>query len=1260
MTIRRFLAALAVLVVAALAAPSAARAQQVDVIRGRVTGPDSLPIESARVTVTSISGNVTRQARTDRQGRFTVTFPNGDGDYMVNVAALGFGARRFEVKRVADEDVLIADARLQRAAQQLDAVRVRAERERVNRNESVQPDIGGAERAINNAAVPADAMGDLAAMAASLPGVQLVPGENGDPNGFSVLGLGADQNNTTLNGMSFGGSNLPRDAQVSSSVVTSPYDVARGGFSGAQMSLRTRSGSNFQVRNSSLQLDAPQLQWTDAAARSLGQRYSNVSLGGSTSGPLVFDKAFYNVAWQLGRRANDYQSLLNTDALGMQAAGVASDSVARLLGILGGAGVPASVGRLADTRASDNASVFGSIDVAPPGSTSGQAFNLSFNGNWGRQKPAQGFGGLELPSYSGERTNLRGGLQGRHSAYFTALGVGVLSETSAGVSASSNDADPYLSMPAGRVRVNSTFEDGTSSLQNLAFGGNQGMSSAQRSTTAQGMNMLSWFSANNKHRVKLTSELRRESFVTDQTGNLLGTFAFNSLADLEANRPASYTRTLGQRERTTSQLVGGVSLGDAWRRTRDLQIQYGVRVDANRFTTEPDHNPAVAQAFGVRNDALPNRVYVSPRVGFSWTYGQAAQIGAFEGAFRGPRAVVRGGLGVFQNTPSAQSIGQVIDNTGLPSAVQQLTCVGAATPIPDWDLYAQNPGAVPTRCADGSTGSVFASSTPNVTLFADDYRASRSVRGNLQWSGPVLDSRFMFTADVTYSRNQHQQSVVDLNFAPTQRFTLADEGRPVFVNPSSIVPATGLAAWTDARVERAFSRVNELRSDLESDSKQLRLSLNPMRFSTNFSWSLSYVHSNVREQVRGFSGTTAGNPLAVEWARSGFDSRHQIQYSLGYNFFDAVRVNWFGSFRSGNPYTPMIAGDVNGDGWSNDRAYVFDPARSSGDGPVAAAMQSLLENGSKGARECLRAQLGQIASRNSCQGPWSQSANLSISFNPLKVRLPQRASLSLSVSNPLGAADMLLHGNDGLRGWGQTPFIDNSLLYVRGFDPATNRYRYEVNQRFGSTRPQTSAIRAPVALTAMLRFDVGPSRERQLLTQQLDRGRRTRGTKSPEVMLRAMYAQGGVLNPMTTILRQQDSLKLNSLQADSIASMNRRYVVKVDSIWAPLAREFANLPDDYDHDAIYDRYRAARETTVDLLRGLAPTVRALLTEEQRRKLPAMVSSHLEPRYLAQIRSGTAGFGMGGMFPMGGGAAMVSEMIMVGGGGGGGGPVIVRQ
>jgi hypothetical protein len=1090
-------------------------------------------------------------------------------------------------------------------------------------------------------------------MAATIPGVTPVTGADGDPAGFSVLGLGADQNSTTLNGSPFSGSSVPRDANISTTVTTTPYDVSRGGFSGAQLNIRPGPGSNFIRRNNSLNLDAPSLQWTDPAARSLGQRYANVSLGGAVSGPLVFDKAFYNVAYQLGRRSSDLHSLLNTDATGLQASGVSADSAARLVVLLAQAGVPMLVdGRVPANRLSDNGSVFGSLDFTPPGSSTGQTFNVTFNGFWNRQAPL-GLAPTEVPAHGGERAAWNAGIQGNHTAY---LKNTILSESAAGFTGSRSAGSPYSSLPNASVLVNSTFPDGTSSVRTVGFGGNPYLGTSNTTLGVNASNQLSWFSRNNKHRIRLASEIRQEAYDQDQTTNLLGSFFFNSLTDLQANRPASFTRSLLPRVQSASQTTGALSLGDSYKVGDDLQVQFGLRLDGNRLSTSPQLNPAIQRLFGVRTDETPHRVYASPRIGFSWSYGDAPQIAAFEGAVRGPRAVVRGGVGVFQNMPQATLVGTAIDNTGLPGAVQQLTCAGAATPVPNWAAYALDPANIPSQCADGTTGSPFASNAPNVTLFAKDWHAPRSVRGNLQWNGPVLGNRFVATLEGTWSRNLSQGSFVDLNFSPVVRFSLPEEGgRAVFVQPGSIVPQTGVIASRDARTSDLFNRVSEQRSDLVGDSKQLRASLNPTSFSSDFTWSASYVYSHNTEQYRGFQ-STAGNPLDIQWGRSGFDSRHQITYMLGYNFLDAVRVNWFGRFASGMPFTPLVSADINGDGYANDRAFVFDPAKTS-DPALASAMRTLLDKGSGPARDCLSRQLGTIAGRNSCEGPWTSNASLNISFNPMKLRLPQRATLSLSVDNPLGAADLLLHGENKLHGWGQLSFPDQTLLYVRGFDPTTQRYKYETNPRFGSTNPQFSTFRAPVRLTIQLRVDVGPSRERQQLTMQLDRGRKRDGEKLTEGMLKAMYGTGSILNPMSQLLRQSDSLQLTGPQADSLATMNRAYMIKLDSIWSGAARELANVPVDYDQGDAYARYKRAREASVDLLIALAPRINALLSPEQRRKLPALVASHLDARYLAGIRSGTqgntgGGVFMGGLMPaMGGGGAVM---------GGGGERVIVRQ
>jgi hypothetical protein len=1222
-----------------------AAAQTVDVVRGRITNPERQPVEGATITVTTLSGGVSRTARTDANGRYTVTFPGGDGDYMVSVAAIGYAARRFEIKRVADEDILVADAQISRSATQLGEVRVQGDRTRANRNDQTA-DISGTERLINQSALAAAQMGDLAAMAASLPGVLLVPGADGDPSGFSVLGLDPSQNSTTLNGQNFGGSDIPRDAAVGSSLTTSAYDVSRGGFSGANFNLRTQSGTNFILRTNSLNVDAPQMQWTDEAAQALGQEYSNLSLGGRVSGPVRYNQSFYNVAYQGGRRSNGLQTILNTGALGLQTSGIAQDSVTRLLGIMQGLGIPASIGRPKSSRLSDQGSIIGAFDFAPPSSRAGSAYNLTMNGSWNRMTPVSGSTG-ELPAHSGDRTNWNAGAQFRHSTYF---GIGILTETTLGLSSSDASSTPYLLMPSANVRVNSNFADGTSGVKNIQLGGNAVLDNSTSNTNLAFTNLMSWFSENNKHRIKLSTELRRESYGIDQSGNRLGTFTYNSLADLQANKPATFSRALTPRVRDGSQIVGAVSLGDSYRRSNTFQVQYGVRVDGNLYGETPDRNPQLEQIFGVSNNEVPNRFYVSPRVGFSWSYGTAAQVGGFEGAFRGPRAVVRGGIGVFQGATGTQLIGNALDNTGLASGLQQVVCTGTSVPTPSWGSYAANPASIPSACADGASGSVFSNTAPNVSLFDKDYASTRSIRSNVNWTGAILGNRLNGNFEVTYSLNLNQPGSVDLNFAPVQKFALADESnRPVYVQPSSIVPSTGSIATRDARVSQLFNRVTASKSDLRSESKQFRATVSPLTFNSSLSWNLSYVYTNVRERVRGFGSNTVGNPLDMEWARSNFDSRHQVQYSLFYNAFDLIRLSWNGSFRSGSPFTPLVGADVNGDGSANDRAFVY--GSSAADASLATAMTNLVNSSPSYVKECLKKQTGSLAGRNSCQGPWTASANMSISFNPVKLGLPQRATVSFAISNPLGAADLMLHGEDKLRGWGQSNFPDQNLLYVRGFDASTNRYKYDVNQRFGSVSPLVTASRQPVTATAMFRFDLGPTREQQSLTQQLNIGRRVDGNKLPEALIKAIYANGGLINPIAQVLRQSDTLKLTSKQADSLATLNRWYLIRLDSVWSPVAKELASLPDRYDEGSAYAKYRRGREATVDLLKHLAPKVKGLLSEQQRRMLPAIVTSYLDNRYLAAIRSGTAGTGGTGI---GGGGP-----VAIGGGGGGQQVMIMR-
>jgi hypothetical protein len=113
--------------------------------------------------------------------------------------------------------------------------------------------------------------------------------------------------------------------------------------------------------------------------------------------------------------------------------------------------------------------------------------------------------------------------------------------------------------------------------------------------------------------------------------------------------------------------------------------------------------------------------------------------------------------------------------------------------------------------------------------------------------------------------------------------------------------------------------------------------------------------------------------------------------------------------------------------------------------------------------------------------------------------------------------------------------------------------------------------------------------------------------KMPEMMWKQLYVRGPVLNPLAQILSNADSLQLTRVQADSVAALNRWYTVRLDSVWTPIAKEFAELPANYSQDAAYARYREGREASVDLLIKVVPHLKGMLSSAQHQTTIANVA-----------------------------------------------------
>jgi hypothetical protein len=164
----------------------------------------------------------------------------------------------------------------------------------------------------------------------------------------------------------------------------------------------------------------------------------------------------------------------------------------------------------------------------------------------------------------------------------------------------------------------------------------------------------------------------------------------------------------------------------------------------------------------------------------------------------------------------------------------------------------------------------------------------------------------------------------------------------------------------------------------------------------------------------------------------------------------------------------------------------------------------------------------------------------------------------------------------------------------------------------------------------------------------LGSGRTGAGSRVPASLLRSIGA-AAVINPLSTILRSQDSLRLSTAQADSIAAMNRRYTYRADSLWRPVAQRLSELPENYDSDIAHEQYLRARRTQIGMLTDVVASVRELLSAEQRRKLPGSVINMLDARYLALIRDGNRMY-LGSSSSIGAmGMAMGATEVMVMGG-----------
>jgi hypothetical protein len=1176
-----------------------------DVLRGIVTSDSVHGLPNVDVIISMAPDRSFLRTLTDSAGRYEITFEHGTGDYLVHVSAAGMQTVRKRVTRTGSDSLFTVNVVLPRAGvEQLSAVRITARRPTHSRNGDYgdAPGTGAMERVVDgvNGAVSPGMAGDIAALAATTPSLLITP------NGVSAGGVPSVQNSTTLNGMTFPGAVIPRDAMTHLRVRTSVYDPSEGWFGGAQQAVTLSSGVPITMRHAHLTLDAEALQYTDPYSAAVGQRFNASRVGFGSTGFADHDQLEFNYGVEAGRRTEDGVSLSSASVDVLNRVGVARDSAARLITALDNLGVPRGGPGRRMTSSGSFVGMIGSRDFNFATFTRARTvWDVVGYASTSRTNNVAA-SPIATRASAASTSDDAGSLQAHLSTYVHEL---YLLDARSALSLTRARTTPFLHVPTGVVSIESELGselgDGSRGFNSVKFGGSDAAADLLTQYTWEtAANLKLYGPGSSTHRIKIAADSRLDGWRRAGMWNSAGTFAYNSVADVANNQPVSFTRTLVGQAQAASTWNGFISLGDWWRKSDAFQLLYGARLEGNRFLGALPYNPAVASTFGVRTDFVPNTIHVSPRIGFTYTMRgnsggvTTGPIGTFNGT---PTGYLRGGIGEFRTMMSPALVGRVSASDGAARGGRTITCIGAAVPTPQWSSYENDPSLIPADCVDGAAQRAYTDAAPGVELLDRSYSAPRSWRANLAY-GTVVNGAVV-SLEGAYSLNVRQTGRTDLNFADQVRFVTSDEGRAVYVEPGAIVPASGALVATTSRRDGSFGRVLDDISSLRSTNRQVTLSVSPdPRRIKGWFTSAAYTLSSTRALSSGFDNSTFGSPKTRQWGRGDFDARHRVVLQGGVTGH-GLTFTLFGRLQSGFPFTPMIGSDVNGDGFVNDRAFIFQPAYTV-DSSLAAEMRSLLGSPQKGVRQCLAAQLGRAASANSCEGPWTASLNAQRDYQLVFPRTHRVAHVAMAFINPLGGIDQMLHGADHLRGWGASAFPDPVLFNVRGFDPATSQYRYSVNPRFGSTLPAAGRARTPSGVTLDFSIDLAPPVDRQVIGLLLRPGRD--GVPGKRLNAESIKRRYAVItpDPYTGIMEETDSLMLSPRQTDALQDAGDLYRARRDTILTAMAEYLAALGDRFDaRDAVRhqnDALAAVWDIGHESIRRTLPNV---LTPLQLRMLP---------------------------------------------------------
>lgn len=361
-------------------------------------------------------------------------------------------------------------------------------------------------------------------------------------------------------------------------------------------------------------------------------------------------------------------------------------------------------------------------------------------------------------------------------------------------------------------------------------------------------------------------------------------------------------------EATFAQL--GLYMQDAWSVSSKFKLIYGVRFDKPAYPYDPPANPALAALVFKDNDGNNEQfdvskwpkasVLVSPRVGFTYDVDGDKQ------------SIVRGGTGIFTGRiPFIWLVNQVGDNGVIRAVYQTGNAADLAGIRYDLDrtkYIPENPPPVGTTIPNGS----------NYSAIAKDFKMPQVWRTNL-----AIDKKFhnnyTFTLEALYTKFINNAYFRNANLGAQVGTINGIDHRPYFT-PAINKPVNQMVV-------------------LDNTNKGYSMALTAgvqKSFSQNWEGGIAYTYTLAQEAAIGSSDQSGSgwttnnisiNPNIPELGQSNFSVPHRIvayaSYRIEYNRKNmATTIGFFYSAQPQERYSFRYSANINGDTASNDILYI--------------------------------------------------------------------------------------------------------------------------------------------------------------------------------------------------------------------------------------------------------------------------------------------------------------------------------------------------